>query len=311
MTNFSLFQKPSNQKPPQFTASYKYSIIMNIGIRIAKEFPGKEVKKMGERLKNKVAIITGAGSSGPGWGNGKATAVLFAREGAKVFAVDLNLAAAEETKAIIEKEGGICGVMKVDVSKPEEVKSMVDQCIKIYGRIDILHNNVGMVVPGGPVETSEETWDRVMAVNLKSMFLTCKYVIPNMEKQGSGVIINISSIAAIRYTGVPYITYYTTKAGILGFTQCVALQYAQKNIRANCILPGLMETPFYVEPLKQVYAAGDIPRMIDIRNKQCPTGKMGDAWDVAYAALYLASDEAKYVTGIQLVVDGGITCKFA
>jgi NAD(P)-dependent dehydrogenase (short-subunit alcohol dehydrogenase family) len=266
---------------------------------------------MGDRLKNKVAIVTGAGSSGPGWGNGKATAVLFAREGAKVFAVDLNLAAAEETKAIIEKEGGICGVMKVDVSKLEEVKSMVDQCIKIYGRIDILHNNVGMVVPGGPVETSEETWDRVMAVNLKSMFLTCKYVIPNMEKQGSGVIINISSIAAIRYTGVPYITYYTTKAGILGFTQCVALQYAQKNIRANCILPGLMQTPFYVEPLKQVYAAGDIPRMIDIRNKQCPTGKMGDAWDVAYAALYLASDEAKYVTGAQLVVDGGITCKFA
>jgi NAD(P)-dependent dehydrogenase (short-subunit alcohol dehydrogenase family) len=266
---------------------------------------------MGDRLKNKVAIVTGAGSSGPGWGNGKATAVLFAREGAKVFAVDLNLAAAEETKAIIEKEGGICGVMKVDVSKPEEVKSMVDQCIKIYGRIDILHNNVGMVVPGGPVETSEETWDRVMAVNLKSMFLTCKNAIPYMEKQGGGVITNISSIAAIRYTGVPYITYYTTKAGILGFTQCIAIQYAPKNVRANCILPGLMNTPFIVEPLKGVYGAGNVDKMIEVRNQQCPTGKMGDAWDVAYAALYLASDEAKYVTGTQLVVDGGITCKFA
>lgn len=265
---------------------------------------------MSERLRNKVAIVTGAGSVGPGWGNGKATAVLFAREGAKVFAIDINLSAAEETKGIIEKEGGTCAVTKVDVSKSNEVKTMVEQCIKTYGRIDILHNNVGVVVPGGPVETSEETWDRVMAINLKSMFLTCKYVIPYMEKQGKGVIINISSIAGIRYTGVPYITYYTTKAGILGFTQAIALQYAEKNIRANAILPGLMDTPFYKEPLKQVYAEGDIPKMVEIRNQQCPMKKMGDAWDVAHAALYLASDESKYVTGAQLVVDGGITCKF-
>jgi len=266
---------------------------------------------MGERLKNKVALVTGAGSVGPGWGNGKATSVLFTREGAKVFATDINLAATEETKAIIDKEGGICTICKVDVSKSEEVKAMVDRCIETYGRIDILHNNVGIVVHGGPVETSEETWDQVMAINLKSMFLTCKYVIPHMEKQGSGVITNISSIAAIRYTGIPYITYYTTKAGILGFTQCIALQYAAKNIRANAILPGLMHTPMFVEPLKQAYAGGDVEKMFEIRNKQCPTGKMGDAWDVAHAALYLASDEAKYVTGAQLVVDGGITCKFA
>jgi NAD(P)-dependent dehydrogenase (short-subunit alcohol dehydrogenase family) len=271
----------------------------------------KEVKKMGDRLKNKVAIVTGAGSIGPGWGNGKATAVLFAREGAKVFAVDINPKAAEETKAIIDQEGGICAIQKVDVTKSNEVKSMIDRCIETFGRIDILHNNVGNVVPGGPVDTSEETWDRIMAVNLKSMFLTAKYVIPHMEKQGGGVITNVSSIAAIRYTGVPYITYYTTKAGILGLTMCIALQYAHKNIRANTILPGLMRTPFYVEPLKEAYAAGDIPKMMEIRDKQCPTGSMGDAWDVAYAALYLASDEAKYVTGAQLVVDGGITCKFA
>lgn len=266
---------------------------------------------MGDRLKNKVAIVTGAGSIGPGWGNGKATAVLFAREGAKVLATDINLAAAEETKKIIGSEGGTCTVLKVDVSKSEEVKSMVDRCMQIYGRIDILHNNVGVVVAGGPVETSEETWDRIMAINLKSMFLTCKHVIPHMEKQGGGVITNISSIAAIRYTGIPYITYYTTKAGILGFTQAVALQYAPKNIRANSILPGLMHTPMFVEPLKQAYAGGDIEKMFEIRHKQCPTGKMGEAWDVAYAAVYLASDEAKYVTGAQLVVDGGITCKFA
>jgi len=265
---------------------------------------------MGERLKNKVAIVTGAGAAGPGWGNGKATSVLFAREGAKVFGVDINLSVAEETKAIIDQEGGICTVMEVDVSKSNEVKSMVDQCMKTYGRIDILHNNVGIVVLGGPVETSEETWDRVMAINLKSMFLTCKYCLPHMESQGGGVIINIASVAAIRYTGIPYITYYTTKAGILGLTQGIALQYAAKNIRANCILPGLMDTPLIREPLKDFYAAGDVEKMIEIRNKQCPTGKMGDAWDVAYAALFLASEEAKYITGAQLLVDGGLTCKF-
>ncbi len=265
---------------------------------------------MVERLKDKVAIVTGAGSVGPGWGNGKATAVLFAREGAKVFAVDINLSAAEETKGIIDREGGICTIQKVDVTKADEVKAMVDRCIETYGRIDILHNNVGIVVVGGPVETTEETWDRVMSVNLKSMFLTCKYVIPHMEKQGGGVITNISSIAAIRYTGIPYITYYTTKAGILGFTQSIALQYAANNIRANCILPGLMDTPMIREPLKEVYAKGDIEKMIEIRNQQCPIGKMGDAWDVAHTALFLASDEAKYITGAEIVVDGGITCKF-
>lgn len=156
---------------------------------------------MGKRLEDKVALITGAGSMGPGWGNGKATAVLFAREGTKIFAVDINLAAAEETKSIIESEGGICSVMKVDVSRSEDVKAMVDQCINTYSRIDILHNNVGIVVLGGLEETSEETWDRVMAVNLKSMFLTCKYTIPHMEKQGGGIIINISSVAAIRTLG--------------------------------------------------------------------------------------------------------------
>ena len=135
---------------------------------------------MGDRLKNKVALVTGTGAVGPGWGNGKATSVLFAREGAKVFGIDVNLSAAEETKGIIDKEGGACTVMRVDVTRAGEVKAMVDRCFETYGRIDILHNNVGIVVPGGPVEISEETWDRVMAVNLKSMFLTCKYVLPHM-----------------------------------------------------------------------------------------------------------------------------------
>lgn len=266
---------------------------------------------MCERLKDKVAIVTGAGSVGPGWGNGKATAVLFAREGAKVFAVDIKLAAVEETKGIIDEEGGECKVHQADVSKSSEVKAMVERCIEAYGRIDVLHNNVGIVEVGGPVDASEESWDRVISTNLKSQFLTCKYVIPHMEKQGGGAIVNISSIAGIRYTGIPYISYAASKAGILQLTQSVAVEYAEKNIRANAVLPGLMNTPMIIEPLKEAYAGGDVEKMIQIRNEQCPTKKMGDAWDVAYAALFLASDEAKYITGTQLVVDGGITCKYA
>jgi NAD(P)-dependent dehydrogenase (short-subunit alcohol dehydrogenase family) len=265
---------------------------------------------MTERLKGKVAIVTGAGSSGPGWGNGKATAVLFAREGAKVFAVDINWAAVKETQSVIEGEGGQCVIHQANLTKSSEVQAMVERCLQTHGRIDILHNNVGIVQVGGPVDTSEEDWDRVHAVNLKSMFFTCKYVIPHMEEQGGGAIVNIASIGSIRWIGYPCLAYYATKAGILGLTQAIAVQYASKNIRANSILPGLMNTPMIVEPLKETYG-GDLEKMIAIRDQQCPMGKMGDAWDVAHAAVYLASDEAKYITGAQLVVDGGITCKFS
>jgi len=263
------------------------------------------------RLKGKVAIVTGAGSAGPGWGNGKATAVLFAREGAKVLASDIRLVAVEETKKIIEKEGADCEVHQADVSKADEVRAMIERCVDLYGRIDILHNNVGILEVGGPVEASEESWDRVIATNLKSQFLTCKYAIPHMEKQGGGAIVNIASIAGIRYLGIPYVSYSASKAAIIQLTQTIALQYADKNIRANAILPGLMNTPMIIEPLKGAYAEGDVDKMIKIRDEQCPMKKMGDAWDVAYAALFLASDEAKYITGTSLVVDGGITCKIS
>ena len=266
---------------------------------------------MGERLKGKVAMLTGAGSVGPGWGNGKATAVLFAREGAKVFAVDINLAAADATRSLIVQEGGECTIYEGDVSNASAVKDMVEHCHESYGGIDILHNNVGILETGGPVEVSEESWDRVTAVNLKSLFLTCKYVIPHMENGGGGAIINISSISGIRWLGVPYISYSATKAGVIQFTQSVALQYAAKQIRCNCILPGLMNTPMVHEALAYAYAEGDVQQMIEIRDRQCPMGKMGDAWDVAYAALFLASDESKYITGTQLVVDGGLSCSSA
>ncbi|HEY82442.1 MAG TPA: glucose 1-dehydrogenase [Dehalococcoidia bacterium] len=261
---------------------------------------------MGERLKGKVAIVTGAGSILAGIGNGKATAIVFAREGAKVMAVDLNLEAAEETRRLIEEEGGECITFKADVSKASDCERMVAACLEKFGRIDILHNNVGIGQWGGVVETDEETWDRVMAVNVKSMFLTCKYVIPHMLKQGGGVIINIASIAAIR-TPLPNCAYAASKAAVLALTRDVALQYAAKGIRCNAILPGLMRTPQAEFYNKDAWAGGDIEEMWRRRDAMSPTGKQGDAWDTAHAALFLASDEAKYVNGTTLLVDGGLT----
>lgn len=266
---------------------------------------------MAGRLEGKVAMVVGAGSSGPGWGNGKAAAVLFAREGARLFCVDINLAAAEETVGIIRGEGGNAEAMQADVSRASDVAAMTARCLEVHGRIDVLENNVGILAVGGPVETSEADWDRVIDVNLKSMFLTCKHVLPVMERQGSGVIVNIASIAGIRDTGVPYVSYSASKGAVIPFTRSVALQYAKKGIRANAVLPGLMNTPMIVEPLKDAYAEGDVDEMIRKRDAQCPTGKMGDAWDVAHAALFLASDDARYITGTELIVDGGITAKFS
>jgi NAD(P)-dependent dehydrogenase (short-subunit alcohol dehydrogenase family) len=249
---------------------------------------------MGDRLKDKVALVSGAGSSGPGWGNGKATAVLFAREGAKVLAADVNLEAALETKRIIETEGGICEAVSGNVSRAEDVAAIVDACLQTFGRVDVLHNNVGIVEVGGPVETTEESWDRVNEVNLKSMFLTCKQVLPHMERQGKGAIVNIASVSGIRWLGVPYISYAATKAAVIQFTRVIALQYARSGIRANTILPGMMNTPMVHAPEVVAAYGGSAEEMVRRRDEQCPTGHMGDAWDVAYAALFLGSDEAKY-----------------
>lgn len=265
---------------------------------------------MRARLEGKVALVTGCGSVGPGWGNGKAIAALFAREGARIYGCDIKQEAAQETQNIVRKEGGEIEVMRCDVASNEQVEALVAACIARFGRIDVLVNNVGIVEVGGPVEYPLEKWQRALDVNVTSMFLACKYVIPHMLRQGGGNIVNIGSVAGIRYSGVPYISYYTTKAATLGFSRGVALQYAKENIRSNVIMPGLMKTPFVVEPLKNIYGDGNVDAMMDKRDSQCPTGHMGDAWDVAHAALYLASDEAKYMTAVELVVDGGISAKF-
>jgi len=266
---------------------------------------------MSERLKNKIAIVTGAGSIGPGWGNGKAIAVLFAREGAKVVAADINIEAAKETVDIIHSEGGEAMALKTDVASSEAVKAMVDRCLDAYGRIDILHHNVGIVTLGGPVELSEADWNQTIAVNLSSCFYACKHVLPIMQKQQYGVIQATGSVAGIRYGGFPFVVYNVTKAGLMQLMQSVAMQYAAEGIRANCILPGLMDTPLIYQGLPGAYSGEGAQKMIEIRKKQCPSGNMGDAWDVAYASLFLASDESKYITGHNLVVDGGLSCKFS
>ncbi len=266
---------------------------------------------MVDRLRGKVAIVVGAGSIGPGWGNGKAIAVTFAREGAKVLCVDIDPAAAEETVGIIRGEGGEARLFQADVTKSANVAAMTEECMKAYGRIDVLDNNVGIAAVGGVVEVSEEEWDRVMAINLKSCFFAMKHVIPVMEKQGGGSIVNISSIAGIRYTGVPYATYYASKAAMNHLTRTTAVQYAPKRIRVNAILPGLMETPMVLKSAGLAAAYGGEEELWKARARQVPMGFGGNAWDVAYGALYLASDESRYVTGIQLVVDGGVTLKYA
>ena len=266
---------------------------------------------MPHRLRDKVAIVVGAGSSGPGWGNGKATAVTFAREGAKVFCVDINLAAAEETANLITGEGGLALPFRADVTKEADVESMVKACVADFGRIDVLDNNVGIAEVGGVVELPLAQWDRVLNVNLKSAFLTMKHVIPLMIVQGGGSIINISSVAGARWTGVPYSSYYASKAALLHLTRTTAVEYASKRVRVNAILPGLMQTPMveHSAGLAQSYAHGNVEEMWRVRAAQVPMGIGGEAWDVANGVVYLASDEAKYVTGIELVIDGGVSLK--
>jgi NAD(P)-dependent dehydrogenase (short-subunit alcohol dehydrogenase family) len=264
-----------------------------------------------QRLKDRTAMVVGAGSIGPGWGNGKATAVTFARQGARVFCVDRSGKAAQETVEIIASEGGHATAFTADASRAGDVEAMVATCLRTYGRIDVLDNNVGIAEMGSVVEVTEASWDHVFEVNLKSAFLSMKHVIPVMERQGGGSIINISSIASIRHLGISYVSYATSKAAMNQMTRTTAVQYAPKHIRVNAILPGLMKTPMveHSAGLAASYAAGDVEAMWRARDAQVPMGHMGDAWDVANAALFLASDESKYITGIELVVDGGVTLK--
>lgn len=264
---------------------------------------------MSGRLQGKVAIITGAGCVGPGWGNGRACAALFAKEGACVFAVDRDPAAMEETVARVEGDGGKIATHECDVTNSSSVAAMVAACMDHWGRVDVLVNNVGGSAVGGPVEMDEAVWDSQVDYNLKSVFLTCKYVLPIMEAQGSGAIVNIASTSGLRFTGAAQVAYAATKAGVIQMTRVVAVQYASKGIRLNCVVPGQLHTPMVEVRLAKQRAGGDVEALLKQRLARIPLGFMGDGRDTANAALFLASEEARFITGTEIVVDGGMTAR--
>lgn len=260
---------------------------------------------MSGRLADKVAIVVGGGQTpGATIGNGRATAVLFAREGAKVLVVDRSLEAAQQTVKQIEGEGGSALAHEADATNEAACVALVARAVEAFGRIDVLHNNVGIGGgDSGPAHLDEDAWDKILQVNLKSVVLPCKHVLPVMRRQRSGAIVNVSSIAAVCAT--PIVAYKVSKAGINAYTQSLAVGNAKHGIRANVIMPGLMNTPMAIEGISSALgiAREDLIRQ---RDAQVPLrGKMGTAWDVAYAALFLASDEARFITGVALPVDGG------
>jgi NAD(P)-dependent dehydrogenase (short-subunit alcohol dehydrogenase family) len=263
---------------------------------------------MSKALSGKVAIVTGAGSVGEGVGNGKATAIVFAREGARVMLVDRNPSAAEATRRTIDQEGGTSFAFEADVSRSDECRGIVEACLGAYGRLDILHNNVGIELAGGLEGTTEESWNRTLAVNLTSMFLMCKHAIPVMVAQGGGVVINVSSINSIRTLPALSLAYGVSKAGVNALTRELAVEYARKGVRVNAILPGMMNTPFVRVLLTEAYG-GDVEKMTSYRDSLCPTGKQGEPWDVAGVALFLASEQSRYVTGQEIIVDGAQSCR--
>jgi len=263
------------------------------------------------RLQGKTAIIVGAGQSpGEGMGNGRATVLRFAQEGARIMAIDRDLRSAEETVSLVKQEGGECFAFEADVTKEATIAAAIKAAENRWGHIDIMHYNVGVSISGGDttlLDFTEEAFDRISAINLRGAIVTCKHVIPIMRRQRAGVIIMISSLAA--YENYPYVTYKATKAAMIAFTKQVAIQNAEYGIRANVILPGLMDTPMAVDTRSRV-SGKSRAQVAAERDARIPLRrKMGTAWDVANTALFLASDEANYITGVEILVDGGLALK--
>ena len=259
------------------------------------------------RLENKVAIVVGAGQTpGDTMGNGRAISLLFARQGAKVMLVDHRLDSAQETKTLIDEEGGESIAFEADVKNSDDASRMAQACVETYGRIDILVNVVGIGTgDGGPADVTEDAWKNILDVNLSGTYRTCKSVLPVMEKQESGAILNISSAAAV--ATVPFVSYKVSKAGVNSLTHAIAMLYAGKGIRANAIMPGLLHTPMAIEAITSMPGMEEtkVDELIQARNVAVPLkGGMGTAWDTAFAALFLCSDEAKFVSGVMLPVDG-------
>ena len=263
-------------------------------------------KKIMLNLDGKTAIVTGCGSEGDGWGNGRAIATLLARQGAKVIGTDLNYKAAKNTQDFILKENNKCEIHEVNMSNKKDVESFFKNVKNQHQKINILVNNVGRSEPGDPEVMDYDVWREQFSTNLDTAFFAIKQVIPTMKKIGGGSIVNISSVAGMRYVGKPQVGYSASKAALMQMTKTTAIIHAENKIRLNCVVPGLMHTPL-VERLANKYADGKYQEFVKTRNNQVPMKKMGSSFDVASAVLFLASDEAKYITGTEIVVDGGLT----
>ncbi len=265
-----------------------------------------------KRLQGRVALVTGAGSMNGGLGNGKATAIRLAQEGAAICVLDVDLDAAEETCAIIRAEGGSAAAVAGDVTNEVQVSSAVAECLGEFGQIDILQNNVGILRAGGAMDTSVADWDLMAHVNMKAVFLPTKHVLPHFIERRYGIVTNVSSIAGQRYLGTPYIGYNATKGSIISYTRNLAAEVAPHGIRANTVLPGFIDTPMARNIIEQ---NTENPKQIDWealdqqRAARIPLGRVGTPWDVANAAVFLASDEASYITGTEITVDGGVSCR--
>ena len=261
------------------------------------------------RLNGKVAIVTGAGSVGPGWGNGRATAVRFAQEGARVIAVDRDINAMDETIRLANGSANAITALACDVTDDNAIGTLIETVKNRFGQVDILVNNVGSPIPGGPAQLSTAQWQTQLELNLSTVFLTCRHVLPLMESQGGGAIVNIASTSGIRWTGAAQVGYACAKAGVIQFGRVAAVEYAPKGIRINTVVPGQLHTPLVDAFLVRDQAEGDIQALLSRRKKRIPLPITGDGRDTANAALFLASDEARFITGTELVVDGGMSVR--
>ncbi|MDQ2149246.1 SDR family NAD(P)-dependent oxidoreductase [Alcaligenaceae bacterium A4P071] len=262
------------------------------------------------RLAGKIVLVAGAGSSAPGWSIGRACAVAMARHGATIAALDFDRTAAEDTVREIEQIGGRAIALQADVGDADAMADVVNQVIAEWGRIDVFHANAGISKTGGPEDISMEDWHRIQHVNVDSLLIASKLILPHMRRQRAGSIVTVASVAGLRYIGYPHLAYSVSKAALIHFTRMLAQQYAADGIRANVVIPGLIDTPRIQKNVAHMFDAASLDNARAARDKQVPMGRMGTPWEVANAVVFLASDEASYITGAELVVDGGITGKY-
>lgn len=262
------------------------------------------------RLAGKIALVAGAGASAAGWSIGKASCVTMARQGAAIVALDARMEAAEDAAHEVERAGGSALPVQADVADPGAMQAAVDAALRRYGRIDVLQANAGIGKVGGPEDISLEDWDRIQQVNVTSLLIATRLLAPLMRGQGGGAIVTVSSVAGIRYTGYPHLAYSVSKAAVIHFARMAAQQYAADRIRVNTVIPGLIDTPRVAQNVARMFDA-DARAASAARDRQVPMGRMGTPWEVANAVAFLASDEASYITGAELVVDGGLTGKYA